>query len=221
VTTTTIPFAGLLKLGSTGTQPVAVKRGLWHAGYRDGWEGLDGAAVAAAVLGPAAVQNLAAYQKYNDLTDDGVYGPATHRKLVGWFDAYAALLYVTSPPVYGATVQLPAVFTPTHQTEGLPGYPAIDVFAKPGTEALAPETGRVTRLSGHPPAEGGDPGGAYGWSVYLTCPHAVYFLTHFATRHVTVGELVQRGEKVGTVCDAAVAHMASSLSHIHVGKHLE
>lgn len=214
-----IPFRDVLRLGSTGTQPVAVKRGLWHAGFKAGWDALDGDAISAQVLGATAVANLKVFQHYWALDVDGVYGPASHAILRGSFDAYAATLYLQTPPTPGRTVKLPSTFTPTHQTAGLPGFPAIDVFAAPGTTALAPEAGTVTRLSGHDPAEGGTPGGAYGWSVYLTCPHAVYFLTHFATRTVKMGDTVAAGDPVGTVCDAAVAGMPSSSSHIHEGKH--
>lgn len=111
-------------------------------------------------------------------------------------------------------------FTPTHQTTGLPGYPAKDFFAKPGTPVLAPQNGKVTKLSGHDPKTGGVAGGAYGWSVYITTSTAVYFATHFGTRSVKLGQVVKRGDRIGTVCDAAVARMPSSSSHIHLGKHV-
>lgn len=130
------------------------------------------------------------------------------------------MLYLQTPPVPGRTVQLPARFTPTHQTEGLPGFPAIDVFAAPSTMALAPEAGTVSRLSGHDPNEGGQPGGPYGWSVYLTCPHAIYFLTHFGSRVVELGQMVRAGDPLGTVCNATVAGMDASASHIHEGKNV-
>lgn len=199
-----------------------MKRALFRCGFKDGWDELDGAAVSAEVLGATAVGNLKSFQTWAALPADGIYGPRTHAQLTPWFDDYAAMLYGQPPaPPLGRTVQLPSRFTPTHQTEGLPGFPAVDVFAAPGTMALAPEAGRVTRLSGHDPKEGGSPGGPYGWSVYLTVPHAVYFLTHFATRVVTLGQTVAGGDPLGTVCNAAVAGMASSASHVHEGKHQE
>lgn len=215
-----IPFRDILRLGSRGTQPVAVKRGLWHAGFRKGWDTLGGPAVAAEVLGELAVANLKQWQGYWGLDQDGVYGPRSHEILRGSFDDYAEQLYLApnvQPPAN--TLQLPVTFVPTHQTEGLPGYPAIDVFGKAGSVVLAPEAGTIDRLSGHDPGEGGRPGGPYGWSVYLTVPSARYFLTHFGSRTVEEGDRVVAGDPLGTVCDAAVAHMDSNLSHIHEGKH--
>lgn len=216
----TVPFENVLRLGSKGTQPVAVKRGLWRAGFRDGWDALDGQAISAEVLGSLAVGNLKAFQTRYGLAADGVYGPNTHARLEPHFDDYARQLYTHGQPGW-KPLQLPANFVPTHPTAGLPGYPARDFFARPGTIVLAPAAGKITKLSGHDPAEGGVPGGAYGWSIYLTVPHAIYFLTHFSTRLVELGQAVELGQEIGTVCDAAVAHMASSLSHIHEGKHVE
>lgn len=117
-------------------------------------------------------------------------------------------------------LQLPASFKATHETAGLPGFPAIDCFAKAGTPVLAPAAGKVSKLSGHDPKTGGIPGGAYGWSLYITTSTAVYFATHFGTRSVKLGQTVKRGDRLGTVCDAAVARMPSSSSHIHLGKHV-
>lgn len=228
---TGVPFRDVLRLGTRGTQPVAVKRGLWHAGFKAGWDALDGVAIAAEVLGSTAVANLKVFQHYWGLAADGVYGPRSHEILRGSFDDYAVALYTHDPPPPGATVQLPATFTPTHNTAGLPvpgappgsltsfAYPAIDVFATPGAMALAPQDCRIARLSGRDPAAGGKPHGAYGWSVYAAAPHAVYFLTHFAALAVELGQQLRRGEPVGTVCDAAVAQMPSSASHIHEGRH--
>lgn len=213
-----VPFRDVLRLGSKGTQPVAVKRGLWRAGFRGGWDGLDSAAVAAEVLGQTAVDNLVAFQIAEGLDRDGTYGPKTHAKLRPFFDAYARQLYLHDPPAPMPKLQLPENFTPTHQTAGLPGYPAIDVFAKAGTTVGAPAPGRIRRLSGKDPSLGGKPGGAYGWSLYLTTEHADYFLTHFATRTVILGDWVNRGDVIGTVCDPKVAGMSSSLAHVHEGK---
>lgn len=210
------PFRDVLRQGSRGTQPVAVKRGLWHAGFHEGWKTLGDQAIAQEILGELAVANLEHFQRYHGLPVDGVYGKASHNVLRGSFDAYATFLYTAPAHV---VLQLPATFTPTHQTEGLPGYPAIDNFAAAGSTVGAPLDGKVTRLSGHDPRQGGVPGGAYGWSIYLTCSSAIYFLTHFGSRTVTLGQDVKRGDIIGTVCDAAVAHMASNLSHIHEGRH--
>lgn len=215
-TVTALPFQGVLKLGSRGTQPVAVKRGLWHAGFHEGWKTLGDQAISQEILGGVAVENLRHFQRYHGLKHDGVYGEATHKVLRGSFDPYAERLYMAPPHV---ELQLPSAFTATHQTAGLPGYPAIDNFAPAGSTVGAPEAGTITRFSGHDPKEGGQPGGAYGWSMYLTCPSAIYYFTHFGSRAVTLGQKVKRGEMLGTVCDARVVGSPTSTSHIHEGKH--
>jgi len=117
-------------------------------------------------------------------------------------------------------VQLPTKFTATHQTDGLPGYPAIDVFAPGGTIALSPAAGTVTRLSGHPVTPTTRPGGPYGLSCYLQrADGATYFLTHFATLHVKVGQKVGQGQPLGTIADYARATGGVTPSHIHEGLH--
>src|SRR3990167_6766073 len=92
-------------------------------------------------------------------------------------------------------LQLPAHFTPTHQTAGLVGYPAIDVFAKAGTNVLAPEPGKIRRRSGRAPTPTVAPGGPYGWSIYFDpdagSARTDYFLTHLGTVAVKVGQHVK------------------------------
>lgn len=120
------------------------------------------------------------------------------------------------------SVQLPSHFTSTHQTGGLPGFPAIDVFADGGTVVLAPATGRIVKLSGKAPTPTTSPGGPYGWSVYLTARDGgTYFLTHFASRSAIckVGNCVGRGEPLGRVADYAKATAGKTPSHIHMGLH--
>ena len=113
-------------------------------------------------------------------------------------------------------LQLPSRFKPTHQTAGLPGYPAVDVFAQPGTKVLAPADGVVDRLSGRDPATGGSPGGSYGWSIYLKSRKGRYYLTHFGSRTVTLTKNVRKGDVIGTVCDSKVSGKPGT-SHIHEG----
>ncbi len=207
-----IPFGRQLKFGSRGRDVQGVRR----AERR--WEKTLDPGLGLPLFGPTDSLRTRRFQKAQGLGVDGVYGPRTHAKLVPFFDDYAFLLYTGRQPHPPVTyLQLPADFVPTHETAGLPGYPAVDVFAKPGTVVLAPADGQVSKLSGHDPGEGGVPGGAYGWSIYL----GPYFLTHLGSRTVTVGQQVRRGDRIGTVCDAKVAHMASSLSHVHEGKRIE
>lgn len=120
------------------------------------------------------------------------------------------------------SIQLPSHFTPTHQTEGLPGFPAIDVFAQAGTQVLAPATGRIVKLSGHPPTSTSPPGGPYGWSIYLTARDGgTYYMTHFGTRAAIckLGACIGRGEVIGRVADYAKATAGKTPSHIHMGFH--
>lgn len=125
-------------------------------------------------------------------------------------------------------LQLPARFKPTHQTDGLPGFPAVDQFAKANTRVLAPATGRIVKLSGHPPTPHAQPGGPYGWSIYLAVDKyhlapsgGVYFLTHFGARAPGVyeGACIAQGEYLGTVADYASATHGVTACHIHEGFH--
>lgn len=119
-------------------------------------------------------------------------------------------------------VALPEHFTPTHQTDGLPGFPAVDVFAPAGAAALAPATGKIVKLSGHRPTATTKPGGPYGWSIYLRRRDGgTYFLTHFGVRAacVKVGNCIGKGEVIGTVADYAKATGGKTPSHIHEGFH--
>lgn len=108
-------------------------------------------------------------------------------------------------------LQLPRRFTPTHDTGGLPGYPAIDVFADPGTRVLSPANGVVRRISGQEGGPGG--GGPYGHSLYIKADDgADYFLTHFGDLVVRVGQRIKRGMVLGTVAD-----YPDRADHIHQG----
>ena len=119
-------------------------------------------------------------------------------------------------------VQLPSHFTPTHETEGLPGFPAVDVFAPAGTQVLAPATGKVVKLSGHPPTATSPPGGPYGWSIYLTARDGgTYYMTHFGSRNAycKVGACIGRGEPIGKVAAYSKATHGVTADHIHLGYH--
>lgn len=127
-------------------------------------------------------------------------------------------------PAPPATVQLPETYKATHSTDGLAGkdgWPfmdAIDVFAKGGTVVLAPADGVIDRLSGHPVTPTTQPGGPYGLSCYLKRDKGGrYYLTHFATLTVHVGERVKKGQPIGTVADYSKATNGVTPSHIHQG----
>lgn len=96
----------------------------------------------------------------------------------------------------------------THDTSGLPGFPAVDIFAKPGTAFLAPEAGRVIRLSG----SGGTSGQIYGYSVYfLGKSGRLYFITHLGQTRAPIGSY-----KAGAVLGTVSAWSGGS-PHAHVG----
>lgn len=105
----------------------------------------------------------------------------------------------------------------THQTAGLPGYPAYDYMAPAGTTVVAPVGGTIFRLSGKDPKLGGVPGGALGYSIYLNGSDGKsYFLTHIDRIAVKPGQKVKQGQAI-----AVVANGPSSWSspHVHMGVH--
>ncbi len=113
---------------------------------------------------------------------------------------------------------LPARFTPTHLTAGLPGYPAIDLFGPPDQPVRADFTGIVRRISGRACALGGKPGGAYGRSLYIASrgPGVDRYLTHLDLLYVVVGDRIVPGTLLATICDAAGAGKPGT-SHVHYG----
>ncbi len=109
-------------------------------------------------------------------------------------------------------IRLPRDFTPTHDTAGLPGFPAIDVFAPPGTLVMPPEGGRIVYkhlLAWDPVRKVG------GWTLYLQGRSGnTYFLTHFG--NCRREGRIYRWQSIGRV--GYVPHKAW-LPHIHEGKH--
>jgi murein DD-endopeptidase MepM/ murein hydrolase activator NlpD len=105
-----------------------------------------------------------------------------------------------------------------HPTAGLPNYPAHDWFAAAGGLVLSPAAGRVTKLSGHPPMQGpvSGPHGPFAWSVYIEGDGASWYLTHLGSRIVALGDLVRRGQPIGTVADFL---RYGTPSHVHMGVH--
>ncbi len=104
-------------------------------------------------------------------------------------------------------------FVPTHQTGGLGTlFPAIDLFAPPGTRVQVPETCEMVYRHfiewDHTKHVG-------GWTCYL---HGMsgntYFVTHFET--MAPEGTYAAGEIIGKV--ARVPHDAWA-SHIHEGRH--
>lgn len=103
----------------------------------------------------------------------------------------------------------------THQTAGLPGYPAFDYMAPAGTPCVAPAAGKIARLSGRDPSQGGSPGGPLGYSIYLDGSNGKsYFMTHLDKVRVTVGQRVAQGEQIAEVANGPASW---SSPHVHMG----
>jgi hypothetical protein len=108
------------------------------------------------------------------------------------------------------SLRLPATFSPTHQTAGLAGFPAIDVFGNPGEQVLAPVSGALVDQHMIPWNLKQRVGGE---TVYLQGDDGkTYFLTHLQG-NVPSGR-VQAGEPIGQV--GAVPQNAWQ-PHIHEG----
>lgn len=119
------------------------------------------------------------------------------------------------PHPRGSASHVPGGENDLHQTAGLPGNWALDFLAPGGTPVLAVEDGRITRFSGHDPADGVRDGDIFGWNVYVEAPDKVeYFYTHLGTRTMHVGDKVKRGKVIG-----AVGHWPDDpgRSHTHLG----
>jgi peptidoglycan hydrolase-like protein with peptidoglycan-binding domain len=79
------PFVRMVRLGSIGTDVLAIKRALIKSGY--------GAGIALSPkFGAAVVKDLRRFQQNHRLHVDGVYGEKTHEKLAPYFDRYGIWL---------------------------------------------------------------------------------------------------------------------------------
>jgi hypothetical protein len=109
-------------------------------------------------------------------------------------------------------IRLPRVFTPTHNTAGLPGFPAIDVFAKPETLVMPPVGGVIVDkhfIPWNPKTRTG------GWTLYLHGNDGyTYFLTHFAL--CRRNGRIYRWQSIGRVGEVPHSWWPA---HIHEGKH--
>lgn len=109
----------------------------------------------------------------------------------------------------GAGIQVPTQHSRApHPTAGLPGYPAVDYFAKPGTPVRAPENGAIVRHSGR----GGTSGQVYGVSLYYDGYETGngYFITHLSWV-APIGRY-RKGDEIGRV-----SPWSGGAPHAHVG----
>lgn len=109
-------------------------------------------------------------------------------------------------------IRLPKTFRPTHQTGGLPGFPAIDVFGPAGRLVFPPEGGRLVYRHMIPWDREKRVGGL---TVYLQGDSgATYFLTHFGT--LRDRPRIRRWLPLGRIAAVPGEWWAP---HIHEGKH--
>lgn len=109
-------------------------------------------------------------------------------------------------------IRLPRFFKPTHDTGGLPNFPAIDVFAKPDTLVMPPEGGIIVDKHFIPWDKTKRVG---GWTIYLYGNSGdTYFLTHFG--NARRNGRVRRFQSIGRVAEVPHGWWAP---HIHEGKH--
>lgn len=79
-----VPHPRDLREGMKGNDVFALKR----AGRKAGFKGL----VMTTAFGPQLKKDLVVFQRKHGLTPDGIYGPATHKKLAPFYDAYGIYL---------------------------------------------------------------------------------------------------------------------------------
>ena len=117
----------------------------------------------------------------------------------------------------GSPIAGQAPHSASHQTSGLPGYPAFDYMAPAGTRVGAPVSGTVIKLSGKDPKLGGAPGGPLGYSVYIKGTDGrTYFLTHIDKVGVKVGQKVRQGQQIAVIANGPKSW---SSPHVHMGIH--
>jgi murein DD-endopeptidase MepM/ murein hydrolase activator NlpD len=116
----------------------------------------------------------------------------------------------------GKGIQLPTSQRSTHETGGLPGFPAVDIMATPGTPIKAPEDGMITRISGHEPSEAPPEGqgGPWGLTIYYvgTDSGNTYYMTHL----MKVGKpgRYKKGQVIGLI-----GNYPGGADHVHYGIH--
>jgi hypothetical protein len=167
--------------------------------------------------GTALRDAMKAYQRSVHLTTTGDYGKGTWLALRAekleqgphageWAMDGVALKYVRAdtlklcyPHPAGTLSQ---VCQGPHQTAGLPQVNwAIDFCAPGGTPVYAVERAEVTRLSGHDPSlPPNNAIGIWGWTIYYkTADGYEYFSTHYGSRIVKVGQIVEVGQVIALV----------------------
>ena len=105
-------------------------------------------------------------------------------------------------PVLEGSATTMLQYSPTHNTDGVPFYPAFDAgFGQAGRWIIAPELLTVTKQSG---AMGGD-------AIYATGKSGIdYWIGHIGTAPAT-GRTFRKGERIARIADQ------TGTDHVHWG----
>jgi hypothetical protein len=154
------------------------------------------------------------WQKTVDLDPSGQYGRASWQKMryarvpsgphKGEYAMDAVALKLVREDAKSICYPLignSSVCQGLHPTAGLLGNWAIDFCAPGGTAVVAAEKATIRRLSGRDPSQGAEQTiGIFGWSIhYETANGYRYFSTHYGSRTVQEGQVVECGQSLGTV----------------------
>lgn len=93
-----IPLPRTITRGMSGNDVLACKRALKRADFGKG-------ILLTKTAGGAWEKNVKLFQKAKGLPVDGEYGPATHKKLMPYYDAYGAKLMIGAMPTTPVEVQ--------------------------------------------------------------------------------------------------------------------
>lgn len=194
-----------LKFRSTGDPVYAVKRALKKAGFARGL-------LPNKVYGAKTVLNVRRFQGAHGLRVDGEVGRLTLGALSPFFDDYGYFLFTGQVPGSVDTLTLPLVLSqPVHETAGLPGFPANDLFTKPGTQVIVPAD--CTLVWPHL-IDWSAKNRVGGWTCYLRYATKTAFVTHMGM--VNVAGRYAKGDAIGTVAAVPGGWWAP---HIHYGLH--
>lgn len=215
-----VVFVALAALADTNPRLAGPATGLVTVAIvlANGGPALDGitkAATSTAKLGSGVVPRRGAPAVSAASSGGGATGGAAAAGASGSAGAVGGAALAGAIP--GSPIPGQSPHAPTHDTAGLPGYPAYDYMAPAGTTVVAPVDGTISRLSGKDPRLGGPPGGALGYSIYIAGSNGrSYFLTHLDRVAVRQGQRVKQGQAIAVV---AAGPASWSSPHVHMGVH--
>lgn len=146
--------------------------------------------------------------------EDGGTGPYW-QSAMAMLNELASDLSPDPPPALGpVTAGGPSLLkmSLTHNTDGLPLYPAVDIFGSVNAKIICPEAGQVTRHSGNNNG---------GYSVYVTGKSGLkYYFQHLVDAgRAPVGAIV-KGALIGRIGNPAL-FPAERVPHCHLGVNAE